>query len=162
MRTIILLIPVILLFVAPTTAQWYSRQYGVDDINELTIDQLEYSLGKATSLKTGGILLTVVGTSAMLGGFIMAGNAMEHTLTLKATEKDAIHYGFSIVLVYGGFFLDAAGIPLWIIGEHRRTDIEFSRKYLFSSSISVDFSPLLSYNPVNRNFSPGIRIAFSF
>ena len=159
---ILLVILIISSNACETDAQWYTRQYGAEDINDLSMDQMKYSLDKAVKLRSAGITLTISGSSAMLLGFIMANNSMKNAIDGKVAEEDAFNYAVSIVLVYAGFASDAAGMPLWVIGGKRKKDITYSHKYLFSNSMSLEIHPDLSYNNYSKTYCPGIRIILDF
>jgi len=54
--------------------QWYSRRYGVSDLNELTREQLNLALANAKFEFASGIFLSVVGAAGLYGGIHLSKN----------------------------------------------------------------------------------------
>ena len=52
--------------------QWYNRRYGVNNINQLSREQLNQALKRAQSGVTGGIVLSSVGAAGIgIGAFFI-------------------------------------------------------------------------------------------
>jgi hypothetical protein len=131
---------VLVLFVFNANSQWYQKKYGVTDINELRVEQLNYSLEKAeTNIKTGkiltytglgfGVIGIIVGTHATLGIF---NNDIDKTLN---------EYTAGGMLILGGMGAMAVGIPFWIVGASRRNQIEVALIKFNNLSSLGNFNP---------------------
>jgi len=149
----ILFVLVFVLFVFNANSQWYQK-YGVTNINDLSEEQLKYSLQKAeTNIKTGkiltytglgfGIIGIIVGTHATLGIF---NNELDKTLN---------EYTAGGALILGGMGAMAVGIPFWIVGTSRRNQVEVALISLKYSSYSGN------YQPANLKFRQPTSIGLS-
>ena len=57
--------------------QWYNRRYGVNDINQLSREQLNLALVRAHKGITGGTILSLAGVAGITVGLIMTTNESE-------------------------------------------------------------------------------------
>ena len=68
MKKVIFVIIGIILLSVSSHGQWYSRRYGVSDLNELTQEQLNLALTNVKFEFASGIFLSVVGAAGLYGG----------------------------------------------------------------------------------------------
>jgi hypothetical protein len=122
------------LFAISVQAQWYSRSYGVNSINDLTEAQLNYALQRAeVNVKTGKIL-TFSGIGAFAIGTVIAATAVDDILTWD--DADAGKFVAGGMLMYLGMGSTAVGIPFWIVGSTRKKKIEVSLLRFNSSAFT--------------------------
>lgn len=115
-------------------AQWYSRSFGVDNINDLNETQLNYSLKRAESnIKTGRIL-TFVGIGSFALGTVIAVSSIDGIWTGDNNELNKWAAGSMLMLL--GMGSTVVGVPFWISGASRRNKIEISLLRFNSSAIT--------------------------
>jgi len=96
-------------------AQWYSRKYGVENINALTDEQLMVSYSNArTSAIVGGVA-TGTGIVLTISGLVTSVNHalndfLNYTSSTHTTQPDGS------ALFIGGAALAIGGVVLWISG----------------------------------------------
>jgi len=132
-----------ILFALNIQAQWYNKQFGVNDINDLSELQLNLAMQKANkNLKTGKIL-TFTGLGVGLIGTVVAGHAAareagETIAGIFTLSNNSDDHKTGIVagelLMFGGLGAMTVGIPLWAVNSSRRNKIEIALiKFNFSS-----------------------------
>ena len=149
----LLVVLVFVVFAFNANSQWYQK-YGVTNINDLSEEQLQFSLHKAeTNLKTGKIL-TFTGLGASLVGAIIAANATTGIFN-RNIDETFNQYAYGSILMLGGMGAMAVGIPFWIVGASRRNQIEVALiKFSYSSYLG-------NYQPPNLNYKQPITIGLS-
>jgi hypothetical protein len=75
MKKVFLIAAVLLLISESCNCQWYNRQYGVSDLNQLSQQQLNGALRKAKSGVVCGSVLSIVSAAGIFGGISIASNA---------------------------------------------------------------------------------------
>ena len=125
-----------MLFTIIVDAQWYQRQYGVNDINELNEEYLKYSLQKAESNVKTGKILTYTGIGLGTVGLILGVHATSRIITDPFSSWDAelAEVVTGEILLLGGMGTMAVGIPLWSINASRRNKINVALIKFNSSS----------------------------
>jgi hypothetical protein len=73
-KVFLIMISVILLSVS-SNCQWYNRRYGVSDISQLSLEQLNLALANAKFEFASGIFLSVVGAIGLYGGIQLSKSA---------------------------------------------------------------------------------------
>ena len=106
------------LLVTFANAQWY-QSYGVTNINELTAEQCKVALKKANNTTTTGAIMTLAGITASVAGYLIINNDIDDIV-----EGDISSYTNGMGLMYAGAGIAAIGIPLWISGATRKSQIE--------------------------------------
>ena len=123
------------LFALNVQAQWYSRSFGVDNINDLSQAQLNYALERAQSNVKIGRILTLSGVGAFtLGTFIAASSIVGFIDKWDSNDLDQYIAGGLLMLL--GMGSTAAGIPIWILGATRKKKVEVALLRFNSSSIT--------------------------
>jgi len=108
------------LLVTFANAQWY-QSYGVTNINELSVEQCQLALKKANSTATVGVLMTLTGISASVAGYLISTKSIDD---MDYEDLDMSGYTNGMGLMYAGAGIAAIGIPLWISGATRKSQIE--------------------------------------
>jgi len=148
-KTMILLIAILLSITV--NAQWH-QSYGVTNVNDLTLEQCNFSLQKAEKTIKAGKAMTFGGAAVSLIGIVVYSNAVEKEVNDiwdgdYNVETGGITTG--AILTYGGAAICGIGIPVWVSGSSQKTQIEIALKKFNTS-----------YH--NQTFSPGIGINISF
>ena len=123
------------LFVINVQAQWYSRSFGVDNINDLSQAQLNYALQRAQSNVKIGRILTLSGVGAFTVGTVIAATSLGGFLsTWDTNELDTYVAGSMLMLL--GMGSSAVGLPFWIIGANRKKKVEVALLRFNTSAIT--------------------------
>ena len=126
------------LFAISVQAQWYSRSYGVDNINDLSEVQLNYALQRAESNVKTGKILTFSGIGAFALGTVIGVTALDDVFLNWDDSYDnyAGRYLAGGMLMLLGMGSTALGIPFWIVGATRKKKIEVSLLRFNSSAFT--------------------------
>lgn len=127
-------------------AQWYTNQFGVDSINELNEEQLNIAFAKSQKIAKTGTIMTTSGLGAVVVGWVIyiIGES-------KYEDGGLIDFGFNNTMAIGGILVgmgaitSGIGIPVWVVGGHR--------KYLINGQLA-------KFNGTSYIPSIGIRINF--
>lgn len=115
-------------------AQWYSRSYGVDSINDLSEVQLNHSLQQAqTNIKTGKIL-TFTGIGSFALGTVIAASGVNEIWSDDNNSSEKMAAGSVLILIDMGS--TAVGVPFWIVGASRKKKVEIALLRFDSSAIT--------------------------
>lgn len=115
------------------SAQWYYRMYGVPTMDNLTEQQLNTGLQKATRMASAGTILTIGGAALVAGGV---------ALIMTSIDADDWESGLQRaflggVLMYGGVIPVGIGVVQLIVGSSQKREIELSLvKFTGSASIN--------------------------
>lgn len=121
--------------------QWYTRQYNVSDINQLSKPQLELSLVHA---KTN--LLTSASVSGMgVIGWVILSYA---------------HTGIIGSYICGGIFIGGAVFSIGYIERIAKIKSAIRRNH--SSAGSVSIAPAIIKNTYTRTCSAGVALTYNF
>ena len=156
MKKTVFLIIFILSFINATEGQGYYQDVVVKDMSGFTIAQLNSEMDRAMKLKSTGRTLTVVGTSGMFIGLM----ALSYYLMVWEEYPAAIDYAIA-VLLFGGFILDAIGIPLWIIG-HRTSKLSSVPNFDDLNMAYLNVSPKIGINQFNGTHYLGMSLSLNF
>lgn len=134
----------IILLVLPmmVNAQWYTS-YGVTDIGDLTPPQLDFALKKAKNIEGTGVVFTLLGVGSGIVGFVMQMKAITE-IDYADPNADLSKLNTGTILLYGGVITASIGVPLWIAGSMRKTDIQIAMRryhlgYVPSVGIKITF-----------------------
>jgi len=139
MKTLIMILT-LGLFTLSVNAQWYYNSFSVSNINDLNQDQLNLSLAKANqSIKTGRIM-TGAGLGVFIIGSIIYSSGLNNiaSSTTYSGIDDGLNKGIAgAYIASAGGIVAGIGIPLWISGFMRKSDIEIALvKFKGSASIN--------------------------
>ena len=117
----------IFIFTGQTKAQWFNS-FGVTNIDQLTEAQCKLALEKATKLSRTGSTLTIIGGSAaVIGGVVYVSGLVN----MMQGNIEGLGGNFSTAMIgaialYCGVGIASVGIPIWIFGAIRKSDIEIA------------------------------------
>jgi hypothetical protein len=122
----------------------YSRQ----TLEKASVEDLSLSLTKAHNLKKTGIVISILGSSAVIAGIVL----------MSAGESTA-YFGFGVF--FGGLGCSAIGIPILLTGSSRvkRISKVWNDKY---NAVWMELVPSGLYNYQTRNIQPGISLRIRF
>jgi len=165
MKTISVLFFCTILFVTllPQSAngQWFNKQFGVENINDLTEDQVNDALQKANLNVKKGKIVTFIGLGFIASGsglFIHAANQFNGPAGRSPSSPLSFVSGLlgGALLVGLGAAAIPLGIPTWIIGKNRISDVN---KAFGNNLSSVKISPSISWQ--QKNCFVGAQITLS-
>jgi len=149
MGKVILIISTALLLSVSGNCQWYNRRYGVNDINQLSQEQLNEALTRAQRGISGGRTLSLVSTIGICGGII------EILATRNVGEGFGILAGMGLIIV--SVPLEIVGLTKWGINDSRvksikgvlkRTEVKMGlinyQRENICASLQGSFSPCFS------------------
>jgi len=139
------------LLVLNVQAQWYSRSYGVESINDLSEAQLNYSLQRAESNVKTGKILTYSGIGAFTVGLFVAGSALNE-FWLGVDDADLNKYVAGSLLMLVGMGSTIVGVPFWIIGSGRKKKVEIALLNFNSTALTGFRQP--------EQFGLGVKVQF--
>ncbi len=105
--------------------QWYSRSYGVDNINDLSETQLNYALERAQANVKTGKILTWSGVGTFSLGLVIVAISFDDLFT--DWDDDSLdQYLVGSTLVFLGMASTVVGVPFWIAGASRKKQVEIA------------------------------------
>src|SRR4030042_2167107 len=114
------LLILLLVFIAVHShAQWYTKQFGVNDISELNKDQLNIAFTKAEKTTKAGIAMTAIGLPVFIVGSVFIYNGLNEFGELDI-EQGVNKLGTGAFMMCAGGLSAGIGIPLWIVGKNRK------------------------------------------
>ncbi len=139
-------------------AQWYNS-YGVTNINELTESQLDIAMIKAEKTIKTGKTMTILGGLVTVIGCVMYLNNLGNIITDRFENLSSnVNKSFTgAYIMYGGGIVFSIGVPVWISGGSRKSDIEIARAK-YTSNLRVN--PYLNTSSYDKSI--GLRFTFSF
>lgn len=134
----LIVILLILILAVPVGAQSYSS---------MNQEQLQFALEKANNKKSGGIVLTVLGTLTTIGGTLLYANGLNGIVyddygNIEDNTNEALG---GIFVMCAGMGMLGAGIPIWITSANKKEKIELQ---------------LLKYKGSASAFGVGFKITF--
>jgi hypothetical protein len=147
-------------------AQWYSNKYGVENINDLSNEQLMKSYSDAKASSICGVVATGTGTGLVIFGM---GKAMTYSLEYMAVS--IMSFGDTAApppqgskgggLIITGLVMAAGGTALWITGGSRKREIKpILRSRGLISGLSV--SPGAGYDLLTDTYYPALTLRIKF
>ena len=135
MKKVLLIISTLLLLSVSGNCQWYNRLYGVNDINQLSKEQLNQALIRTQRGISGGRTLSLVSAIGICGGII------EILATRNVGEGFGILAGMGLIIV--SVPLEIVGLTKWGINDSRAKSI---KEVLKSTELKTG---LLNYHWIN-------------
>lgn len=144
MKKIFLIISTLILLSVSGNCQWYNRRYRVNDINQLSKEQLNEALIRAQSGVKGGIILSGLGAIGLgVGGYLI----LHKTMTSEGLQNQNILFtGIGIVIL--SIPIEIAGLTVFSINNKRKTSI---REVLNSTELKMGLG----------NYHQGNTLSFS-
>ena len=139
-----LLLALIVLFTFHSNAQWYTKQFGVNDIHDLNKEQLNVALTKAEKTTKTGAALTLIGLPVFIVGSVISYSGMKEFTELDI-DQGVNKLASGSLMMCAGVLSAGIGIPLWIVGNNRKDIITFQllkfkgTSYIPSLGIKINF-----------------------
>ncbi len=93
---------------------WYYKACGVIDINNTTSEEFECLWNKSAKTFRGGAIATAIGTSSIIVSLIIFSGSSFYSDSFNG----------ALILLIGGIIIDIIGIPNWIIGAVRKSQLK--------------------------------------
>jgi hypothetical protein len=154
MRKVFFVLAAIILISTSGNCQWYSRVYGVNELNQLTTEQLNNALKWTQRNMQTGKIISVIGAVGIIGG------AVEVSVTNNEKYGFAILGGIAAILI--SVPLEITGLTIWGVNSSRKTKIA---NCLSTTKISLGFinDPTITMlENSDFNLTPAISVAISF
>jgi|OpeIllAssembly_1097287.scaffolds.fasta_scaffold59711_2 hypothetical protein len=116
MKKLFLILTTLILLSVNGNCQWYNRRYGVNDINQLSEEQLNEALIRTHRGISGGSTLSLIGVIGICGGII------EIIATKNIGEGFGILAGMGLIIV--SVPLEIVGLTKWSINDTRSKSIK--------------------------------------
>ena len=159
MKRIVILFFLLIITLARSQGQWYTKKYGVSDINFLNQVQLE------ESLKNSKENILISGAIAVGGGIIFilfkytgAGMSddpsfLEELIGDEGMNKLGMAFGLGLL---------AGGVVGSVIHIGRTGKIRSVLRSNFPGTSSLQISPDIFLNKYTRTSCPGVRLTYNF
>jgi hypothetical protein len=162
MKKVFLIMTTALLFVSIScNCQWYQRQYGVNDINQLSQEQLNEALLNAQSGRAVGCVMLTVGVIGSVGSWLV-GRTIPISFFGGTTVENRSRLNRCILI---GCCSIPVGITGGVILGKYNTRVRTIKGIMNNTEIKLG---LLNYSASNKpgssNYSsiPGFSITFNF
>jgi hypothetical protein len=154
MKKAILAIMLSVLLVNMIPAQWYERKCGVIDLDNCSDTEYECMWNRATKVVRTGAITTIIGTTSIIAGILVLNDA---SMDIVSTIFIG---GFGTI---GGIMLDCIGIPVWITGGVRRSQLRNVPGHGGQGPLSLSLSPSFQVNRLSNShcLSMGVTLHFS-
>jgi len=116
MKKLFLILTTLILLSVNGNCQWYNRRYGVNDINQLSEEQLNEALIRTHRGISGGSTLSLISAIGICGGII------EIIATKNIGEGFGILAGMGLIIV--SVPLEIVGLTKWSINDTRSKSIK--------------------------------------
>jgi hypothetical protein len=140
--------------------QWYFKEYGVSDINGLSKEQLETSLGdtRTALLAAGGI--TVIGGLLILAGNITLKHGLDEDATILEEILGAEFMGKTYLVLGTGSVAGGVVTGLVFFIRHERIKSVMNRNYGFEATLNI--SPSVITTGITRSSALGMTVTIEF
>jgi len=135
MKKVLLIISTLILLSVSGNCQWYNRRYGVNDINQLSKEQLNEALIRTQRGISDGRTLSLISAIGICGGIT------EILATRNVGEGFGILAGMGLLIV--SVSLEIVGLTKWGINDSRAKSI---KEVLKSTELKTG---LLNYHGIN-------------
>jgi hypothetical protein len=116
-----LIMSTLILLSVSGNCQWYHRRYGVNDINQLSQEQLNEALTKAQSKISGGHVLSIVGAIGIgVGSYLIVYSKRIYPEANDITEGEMTGWVFLAISIP----VEIAGLTKWGINGKRVKSIK--------------------------------------
>ncbi|HEY5470065.1 MAG TPA: hypothetical protein VIK07_06060 [Bacteroidales bacterium] len=159
MKKLILGFSLALISIFSLNGQWYVKKYHVSDINFLTKEQLEVSLGEC---KLG--LLTSAGVAGLGILAILVAKYGDMSIDDDASVFEQLigESGKKGIGIVAGVGMFAGGTVASIVFAGRKGSINSALQIKNQSTGSINIAPSLIVNCSLRSLSPGLSIRYKF
>jgi len=151
MKNILIILLVVFFYSNTANGQWYNKSCGVIDINTCSMEEFNCMWNKASKTAHRGAVTTIIGSSIIGAGGVIA---------LIGGSEEAVWTGLFFVMTGG--FIDIIGVPIWIVGAARKSNLKKSPYYQDLNLGSLNITPAFGVNHANNSHYIGIGISLSF
>ena len=137
---------IFILFLSPLSsgAQWYNRTCGTADLDHLNQQQFDCLWKRSRTLARIGSATTLAGSVAVLAGGI----------TMLAADpccsSGRLLSGYFVFLT--GLAIDALGVPVWIVGSSRMSNLNRMNPSMKFSGLHVQLFTSFNTTSFNTRF----------
>jgi hypothetical protein len=159
MKKIILAVYLFLISITSSYGQWYVKRYNVTDINLLSKEQLEESLGKSKKV------LLFSGCIAGLGGLFMIGSIYVHpgmSEDPSFIEQLIGDKGMDTIFLLTGAGMLAGGTIASMVHLGRIGKIKSVIRKNYPPTGSINISPAIILNSCTQSYYPGFTLTYNF
>lgn len=159
MQKLILIPGLFIITFISSYGQWYVKKYNVQNINLLSLEQLDASLIKSKqNLLASGIIAGTGGLLLIIFKYAQPGMSEDPGWIEQLIGDEGMN---KIGMVFStGIFVGGAIASIVYMG--RIGSIKTAMRKNYPSLSSVDISPALLLNNYTKQFSPGLRFSFNF
>ena len=159
MKKIIIVSCLLVISFVSLYGQWYVKKYNVTDINSLSKEQLEESLGKSkTGLLYSGILAGLGGVIFLAGKYSGVYESENPTFFEELVGEKGMN---DIAMVTGAGII-IGGTIAGIVHMGRIGRIKSVLNYNYPSLGSLNISPTVILNSYTHSFCPGFTLTYNF
>ena len=151
MKKTLLIITAIILLSTSGNCQWYQKRYGVNDINQLSRDQLNEALSKAKKGTRVGFWLTFGGVAGIIS-----------TVAIFKNVEESSSEFIPVYLLLGMAPVVITGLEVMSVNSSRKSKII---RTLMNSEISLGFTNIPTgnlYRGSNIFTRPNISVTINF
>jgi hypothetical protein len=139
--------------------QWYQKKYQVNDINSLSLDQLQESLQESKTHTYISLGAVGVGGLLVLAGLYLPYEVNDNSSfweqLIGSKGMNYITLGTGVICVIGGTFS-----TLGFLGRTARIKNTMNRNFPVLGSLNI--SPKIMFNNYSRTASAGVSLTISF
>jgi hypothetical protein len=141
------------------SGQWYTKTYGVNDINSLSLDQLQESLKKSNKSIWVSVIVVGIGGVAFLLEKVQPSEVNEDSpLIQQIIGSKGMHY----VTMGMGACMALFGVIGCLVHIDRSSIIRRTIKRNFPVQGQLNITPALLFNSYTGGYTPGISLAVRF
>ncbi|MEA3460894.1 MAG: hypothetical protein U9R49_03370 [Bacteroidota bacterium] len=153
MKSLLSLIAFILFSHCSVNAQWYERACGVQDFELATSDEFECMWNKADKIVHVGMRTCGIGTGiVVVGGVTM----------FVSSASDGAYSMIGATGIICGLATVVVSVPIWAIGASRKNKLMDSPAYQDFQGTSLQISPMIEKNHLNKQASLGLAVSLNF
>jgi hypothetical protein len=154
MKSTFLIIIAIILISTNGNCQWYNRVYGVNELNQLSTEQLNNALKWTQRKIQTGEIISGIGAVGIIGGII------EIKATSNLPGSFAAVWGMIAIIL--SVPAEITGLTIWGVNAKRKGEIKMC---LQTAKIGLDFNndpTMTMFENSNFNLRPAIAVVISF
>ena len=152
MKKLLLVLALPVMIISSIQAQWPLRTCGVINIYECSQEEYNCLWLNAQRNTIGGCVSTVA-------GFTLAMIASAQTVTSIYTLEPNPSIG---VFIFIGSVLFYTGVPVWITGAVRKSQLRRTPNFKLMKFGSMNFSPVMGISQYNNKQYLGIQLSLTF
>jgi hypothetical protein len=156
MKKVFLIMVTVIMISTCGNCQWYQRRYGVNNINQLSEQQLTEAFLRARGGARAGALLTTASAIGIVSGILIASSADNIG---RAGEARAY---IGVFLAFGSLPIGLLGAPIWGISGTRLKTIKGIMKNTEIKIGLINYPASIKSGGLSCSSIPGFSITFNF